>query len=267
MQLSFNNFKTDTIRSPLWYFGSKAKLPLHLKGYLHFFLKNKEIVSPFIGGGSLELYLAAKGNRVYASDTCYYLVNFWNQMLTQPEIVVNQVYNRWENANDHTDLFALIYELSDPIDQAAIYWILNKMSWSGQTLSGSNPCKKKKVRTSFNSFNKFRTFYSGNLSVKQLDYKDALAIHQDKSAYLDPPYVNRAHAYGDGKIKEFPHEEMRDILAQRKTPWILSYNNDEYINDLYKGFYIKVIPWQVKATRKGHDEKTELLISNFNPEY
>ena len=266
MQLQLDNVRQPIIASPLWYFGSKAKLRQHLIPYEHKLLINGEIVSPFIGGGSFELYLAARGIRVYASDNHYYLVNFWNQMLTRSDVVVNRIEQWWERATNGTDLVATIYETTDQVDQAVLYWLINKQSWSGITLAGgANLCKKKGVRVQFSAYNRYRYFHSDNLSVEQLDYKEALITHNDKPAYIDPPYVNRAKSYGDGKADEFPHEELRDILAERKAPWVLSYNNDDYINNLYKDFHIKVIPWRIHATNKGSEVKTELLISNFKP--
>ena len=51
-QISF--FEVPTGKSPLSYVGSKAKLIPYLDPYLSVFLKDKQIVSPFVGGGSIE---------------------------------------------------------------------------------------------------------------------------------------------------------------------------------------------------------------------
>lgn len=263
-QITF--FEIPTVISPIWYIGSKAKLVPYLKPYLSELLKTKELVSPFIGGGSVELYLSAQDIRVYASDNFYFLVNFWKQLKSDPNKLIDTVWSWWEEANNHTDLFTMIHELKDPIDQAAVFWIVNKQSYRGSTLAMANPSKVSTVQVSFEAFEKYKNFSSNNLSIDLLDYKDALEQHQNKCAYLDPPYVNRAKLYGDGSAPEFDHKALRNILSGRTSPWILSYNDDEYIKSIYKDFYINRVSWLCHVTRKGAQDMSELLISNFEPE-
>ena len=237
-----------------------------MKPYISRLLEHKEIVSPFIGGGSIELYFASMGVRVHAADHYYYLVNFWNMMQIRAGAVVDRVWQWWEYGQDGTDLCALIYELTDTVDQAALFWMINKASWSGLSLAGSAiTVAKNGVQVSFDTYEKYKDFNSDTLSIDLLDFRESLEMHENLNAYLDPPYVKRSKIYGDGKQPEFPHEELRDMLADRKTAWVLSYNDDDYIQNLYKDFYVNVIPWTVHSTPEGSAEKTELLISNFEP--
>lgn len=255
-----------TIDSPLWYFGSKAKLHKYISSDLmDQLMADGEIVSPFIGGGSFELYLAAQDIRVHGSDNFQFLVDFWNQLSIRPDKVVDRVKQWWPHGNDGTDLSALFYELTDSLDQAALFWMINKASWSGLSLAGSAcTIARNGVRVSMSSFESFRDFNSKNLSIDLLDYRTALDHHSDKIAYIDPPYVDRAHAYGDGSIKSFDHVELRNILANRKNFWLLSYGDHELIRSLYKDFNIREIEWNVHASggSKGCVKKIELLITN-----
>ena len=51
-----------------------------------------ELCSPFIGGGSFELYCAsALRMRVHAYDTLSSLVEFWQTLLTQPAKIADCV--------------------------------------------------------------------------------------------------------------------------------------------------------------------------------
>ena len=82
---SSDNIKYKRVSlSPLRYPGGKSKavglilenLPL---------LKNKKIISPFFGGGSVELVLSQKlGFNVIGYDIFEMLVNFWNQIINNP---------------------------------------------------------------------------------------------------------------------------------------------------------------------------------------
>ena len=61
-----NLMKSSLIKSPLRYPGGKSRAVKHI---LPYFPENTTtVVSPFMGGSSVELNLAAKGIEVYASD-------------------------------------------------------------------------------------------------------------------------------------------------------------------------------------------------------
>ena len=91
---SSDNIKYKRISlSPLRYPGGKSKavglilenLPL---------LKNKKVVSPFFGGGSVELVLSQKlGFNVIGYDIFDILVNFWNQIINNPIEFSNELKN------------------------------------------------------------------------------------------------------------------------------------------------------------------------------
>ena len=70
--------------SPLRYPGGKSKaIGLILENLPP--LKERKIVSPFFGGGSLELVLSQKLDfKVIGYDIFEILVNFWNQLITNP---------------------------------------------------------------------------------------------------------------------------------------------------------------------------------------
>ena len=68
------------IKTPIRYAGGKSraiKLIAPLAGNV------PKIVSPFVGGGSLEVHWAANGKEVIGYDIFDVLVNFWNVLLTK----------------------------------------------------------------------------------------------------------------------------------------------------------------------------------------
>ena len=76
-------------KSILRYPGGKARATGFL---LSFFPKGlKTLVSPFIGGGSVELALAAKGIKVYGYDIFNPLVEFWQCTLEKPGALADEV--------------------------------------------------------------------------------------------------------------------------------------------------------------------------------
>lgn len=79
--------------------------------------------------------------------------------------------------------------------------------------------------------------------------------------YLDPPYVGTEKYYNSnfGKVQ---HEELKSILDGIQGKFILSYNNCQYIKDLYASYNITLIA-------RNHNLKTngtryqELIITNY----
>ncbi|MGL5079656.1 MAG: DNA adenine methylase, partial [Waterburya sp.] len=68
------------LKSPLRYPGGKSKVVDIITAR---FPKDIDVlVSPFIGGGSVELWASQNGIKVYAYDGFEPLVNFWKMLLT-----------------------------------------------------------------------------------------------------------------------------------------------------------------------------------------
>lgn len=85
--------------------------------------------------------------------------------------------------------------------------------------------------------------------------------------YLDPPYHKTEKFYdtGDFVFDESQHIKLRDILSNIKGRFILSYNDDEFIRDLYKGFVIEEVQRANNLSLKSGKNKIykELIIRNY----
>lgn len=82
--------------------------------------------------------------------------------------------------------------------------------------------------------------------------------------YLDPPYFNAEKHY----VSEFTqdhHELLSQLLKNIKGKFILSYNDDEYIRNLYKDFNIIEIERNNNLTSRYSQNRRykELLIKNY----
>ena len=82
-----------TDKSPLTYPGSKnlvRKQIVEILGALG--AEATGLCSPFMGGGSVELYAAAQGIEVNASDTFKPLVDFWKVLQSDPQHLAHSIY-------------------------------------------------------------------------------------------------------------------------------------------------------------------------------
>ena len=101
-------------KSPFRYPGGKSRAVKILEKY---FEDVNEFASPFIGGGSFEIYMAEKGKRVYGYDAFDLLVNCWQQLLTKPDECYNELkvfYDYfWETKRPHDELRDFYYDIRD----------------------------------------------------------------------------------------------------------------------------------------------------------
>lgn len=92
----------------------------------------------------------------------------------------------------------------------------------------------------YNDINKYNlNIYADK--VHHLDYKKIFEMYDSVNTffYLDPPYFKKEFLYDGCKeyTKQF-HIELRDILKNIKGKFLLSYEDNDFIRELYKDFNI-----------------------------
>ena len=229
-------------RSPLRYPGGKSRA---IKTILPLVPRNtKSICSPFVGGASLELALAANGIKVNAYDIFSPLVTFWQCALKNSAKLAKMVENYFPlSKQSFYSLQKNHINFSSTWEKAATFFVLNRASFSGASLSGGmSPGHPRFTRS---AIERLRKFQSKNFTVKKSDYRESIANHEDSFLYLDPPYMNGQKLYGfkGDTHARFDHQALRDILKERDG-WILSYNDCPTIRDWYSDYIILVPAWQ-----------------------
>lgn len=229
-------------RSLLRYPGGKTRGVEIISAY---FPKNlKEICSPFFGGGSIEIFFAAKGIKVFGYDIFNPLVEFWQCVLKDANNLASVVQTFFPLTKEK------FYELQktqttfkSKIERAAVFYVLNRSSFSGSTLSGGmSPDHPRFTQT---SIERLKDFYNPNISIKNLHFKDSVTLHKNTFLYLDPPYLIESTLYGKkgNAHKNFNHLELFEILNKRNN-WLLSYNDCAEIRKIYNGYKIISPVWK-----------------------
>ncbi|MCY4561449.1 MAG: DNA adenine methylase [Flavobacteriaceae bacterium] len=249
---------SQTSRSPLRYPGGKTRALSVLREYMPSGIKR--LVSPFLGGGSLELSCAADGIDVWAADAFELLVNFWEYAQKSPKSLSERVESYFPlKRHEFYSLQKSIVQMENNSERAAIFFVLNRSSFSGITLSGG--MSPGHPRFTESSIERLRNFYAPNLHVSCADFKDTLALYPDDFLYLDPPYANGGRLYGvQGHMHDdFDHEGLAQRLSHR-TGWMLSYNDHPDIRKMYARFKILTPDWQYGMS--SNKRSNELLILN-----
>ena len=283
------------MKTPIRYAGGKSRAIKHITPYV---TNVDKIVSPFLGGGSLEVHWASLGKEVVGYDLFDVLVNFWNVLLNNKEELVEKLkeilptseeYSRikeilmkWDNTQEmlkdwKTDHYKRdeIIEL-DKVTAAAYYYFNHNTSYGPGYLGWGSSVylTEKKWNDMIDKISKFEL---PNLSVEQGSFEEVIPKHNDDFLYLDPPYylekdsdnkmftgiypMRNIPIHHDG----FDHELLRDLLKKHKGGFILSYNNCETIREYYKEFEFYYPSWNYSM---GNGEKrigknrTEAGITN-----
>ena len=148
--------------SPLRYPGGKTRSRKLLFDIVneHFNTSLLEtVVSPYFGGGSFELYLTEKlGVHISANDGFNPLYVFWKQVSTNSEALCSNVTTTRLQMLSSEDLGKSLFqslrdsimEESDELIKATSYFVINRSSFSGATLSGgfSKESTEKRFTTS-----------------------------------------------------------------------------------------------------------------------
>ena len=249
-------------RSPLRYPGGKNRA---LKSIYSWIPKNEtKLCSPFLGGGSVELVCTTK-MQVYGADIFEPLIAFWRVLLMDRERLAKRVeeYLPLMTRTRFYNLQKRFVNLTDEVERAAAFFVLNRSSFSGTTLSGG--MSPGHPRFTESAIERLRSFEAKNFQVECADYRDIIPKHEDAFLYLDPPYMNGQALYGvkGHTHKAFDHGALAELLHKRER-WIMSYNDCQEIRELYKNNTIlsstDKIEW-IYGMSKNKQSKEVLIFS------
>ena len=251
------------VRSPLRYPGGKSRAVPQIIELLPQELDN--LCSPFIGGGSVELACAARGVQVKGYDKFEPLVDFWQVALDDAESLAKLV--KQYHPLSRTEFYALqkrYFGITERKQRAAAFFVLNRASFSGVTLSGGMSPGHKRFTES--SIQRLGNFFADNLSVEHADFRDSIPANPDKFLYVDPPYANGGKLYGQrGDMHDnFDHKALSELLHARPR-WLLSYNDCSIVRKLYpENIFVKA-EW---AYGMNHSRQSnEVVILSIDIDY
>jgi DNA adenine methylase len=258
--------------SPLRYPGGKTRACKILDSVIckHFNLQLFDtFVSPFFGGGSFEFYVQNKYNfRLCVNDKFIPLYNFWKQIKADKQQLSSELRKITTiTKEDFTNYRKSIVELNDnTLQQAIQYFIINRCSFSGSTLSGGFSEEASKKRYTPSSIDKIEALDFSSIDIHNFDFEYFIkTFTTDKSIiFLDPPYYlnKKSKLYGNnGDMHEhFNHQELFDVIKTKRN-WIITYNNCEYIKNLYKDYIILEVNWSY-GMNKSKTSSEIIIVSN-----
>jgi DNA adenine methylase len=250
--------KTKNV-SPLRYPGGKTRACKIIDDIIlkHFDVTQFDTLSsPFFGGGSFEFYLQNKyGYKLIVNDKFTPLYNFWKQIKTDKNALCKELREITSVSKEQFMSYRNTIMKINHLQQAIQYFIINRCSFSGATLSGGFSEEASKKRYTLSSIRKIELLDFTNIDLYNLDFEDfitnenANANNNDNEKvlmFLDPPYYleKQSKLYGNyGDMHEnFNHQLLFDVIKTKKN-WVITYNNCDYIKTLYKDYTIIDVNW------------------------
>jgi DNA adenine methylase len=250
----------QTPKSPLRYPGGKNRA---VKAILALIPEQEtKLCSPFLGGGSIELACTPR-MQVLGSDVFEPLVTFWQVLLETPRKLADKVALYHPLSRDgFYGLQEQHTKTRTALDTAAAFFVLNRASYSGTTLSGGMSPGHPRFNPS--SIERLRSFRTTNFKVKRSDFREVIPKQDDVFLYLDPPYMNAQALYGvrGGAHKDFDHRGLAELLYKRDR-WIMSYNNSPEIRDVYKNYRIVDVSWTYGMNKSKRSNEVLILSDDI----
>jgi len=280
----------NSIKTPLRYPGGKSRATKFLKDYLprHF----KEYREPFLGGGSMAIYVTKKypDANVWVNDLYYNLYNFWKQLRDQgPRLYEELVRIRtpidfnsklsrknkipradWDphiikSIAANKELFIKAKEeinTTDNLFTSAVYfYILNKCSFSGLGENSSFSEMASDQNFNLRGINKLPEYSKliQNWKITNLDYKEVMNASPNNNCFvfLDPPYDIKDNLYGDGgdMHKGFNHVKFHKDVVECEHNWMITYNSNEVLRKRFANF--NLTEWDLTYTMRSVGEYAE----------
>lgn len=263
------------IKSPLRYPGGKSRAANLITSLMPNFDEYRE---PFVGGGSV--FLMAKqqypDKHYWINDLYFELYNLWNFAQQDIELVISIIENWFNSFNNGKLLYQFLndnFESFNNFEKAAGFFVYNRITFSGTTLSGGYSEGAYKGRFTQTSIDRLRKIHPLliNTKITNDDYSTLLTATGDNVfIYLDPPYytAEKSALYGkNGHLhKGFNHQKLAQDLKTCQHKWLVTYDNSDYIKALFADFaYIH--EWDLSYGMKNVSNNShigkELFISNY----
>ena len=144
------------------------------------------------------------------------------------------------------------------IQRAARYFIRMQISYG--SMGEHFGCNKRPLQKSTEYLSTVSERFS-SVVIENKNYDNLIKVYDRPKAffYLDPPYYGAEKKYDVFFTKE-DHLNLKQHLSSIKGLFLLSYNDDPFIRELYRDFNIEPIQ---RSNNLSTGNYNELLISNY----
>ena len=239
---------TKSLKTPLRYPGGKSRATVKLGQFFPNMNKYREFREPFLGGGSVALYVTKMFPHleIWVNDLYEPLHNFWCELQHNGQDLEDAILSLKNLHPDRTTARELFNQSKEDVNdkeksnlaRACAFYIVNKCSFSGLTESSSFSPQASESNFSFRGIERLSEYSKliENWTITNLSYERMLSDEKDVFTYLDPPYDIKDNLYGKkgGMHKRFDHDEFANWCDTFCGHQLISYNSDQIVKDRFK---------------------------------
>jgi DNA adenine methylase len=274
-----------SLKTPLRYPGGKSRACEKMGPYFPDLRNYDEFREPFLGGGSVAIYITKKYPNldIWVNDLYEPLVNFWQQLqMFGPDLKDKLVELKTANNTPELakDLFLKAKEqINDQslpsIDRAVAFYIVNKCSFSGLTESSSFSQQASQNNFSLRGIQKLPEYSKiiEHWRITNYSYDYLMDGNMGAFVYLDPPYDIKDNLYGrKGSMhKGFDHDKFAADCDTNNMDQLVSYNSDQLVKDRFTNwnaaeFDLTYTMRSVGEYMREQKQRKELLLFNYGIE-
>lgn len=279
--------------SPLRYPGGKNKLAAFLAKICIDNNINGHYVEPYSGGASVALFLLIEGyvNNITINDKDRSIYAFWHSVLNKTKELckrIDEAELTIENWNKQKQI-QNEKETANLLDLGFSTFFLNRTNRSGiirgGVMGGMEQQGEYKIDCRFNKEElknriliiakhkkKIRLYKKD--AIKLIDKIEQESTNENVIFYFDPPYYLKAESLYMNHYHYDNHKNVSDRIAEIKNiSWVVSYDNNPNIQELYKPFDLKEYSFNHSAyqSRVGQEvlffspKLNQPKIENYNP--
>ena len=271
-----------SLKTPLRYPGGKSRACEKMGPYFPDLRNYDEFREPFLGGGSVAIYITKKypNLKIWVNDLYEPLVNFWQHLQMFGTDLKDKLVDCKSTHNTPSlakDLFLKskenIYDSSmSNLDRAVAFYVVNKCSFSGLTESSSFSQQASNSNFSLRGIEKLPEYSKVIEHWRITNYSYDYLLDGERSAfvYLDPPYDIKDNLYGrKGSMhKGFDHDKFASDCDSCSMDQLISYNSDQLVKDRFEDwntgeFDLTYTMRSVGEYMREQKERKELLLFNY----
>jgi len=274
-----------SLKTPLRYPGGKSRACEKMGPYFPDLRNYDEFREPFLGGGSVAIYITKKYPNldIWVNDLYEPLVNFWQQLQIFGYDLKSELKDL-KTANNTPDLARKLFlqskeRINDQtvsnFNRAVAFYVVNKCSFSGLTESSSFSEQASNSNFSLRGIEKLFGYSEiiGKWRITNYSYDYLMDGNKGAFMYLDPPYDIKDNLYGrKGSMhKGFDHDKFAADCDSNNMDQLISYNSDQLVKDRFKNwnaaeFDLTYTMRSVGEYMREQKQRKELLLFNYGIE-
>ncbi len=271
-----------SLKTPLRYPGGKSRAITKMSRYLPEMSMYNEYREPFLGGGSVALYMTKQYPhlKIWVNDLYEPLANFWQTLQHEGNEITSRLrtfktaYSTPEKAKElFLESKELVNDTSASLTTRAVsFYIVNKCSFSGLTESSSFSKQASQSNFSIRGIDKLPEYSKliQHWKITNQSYEDLLTDNKNVFTYFDPPYEIGVPIYGKrgAMHKNFNHDMFAADCDGHTNHQMISYNSTQVIRNRFKDWYAAEydLTYSMRSTgdyMKEQAERKELVLTNY----